>query len=586
MLFTSWGEAISTEDTNEFLQKIASCHLSDIPSDDTNRKYLANCLTSGDLRAVCDHGFDYGVTSTATAADLVQVQAFFKKREDLDFGIDREAVAFSKFMESNDKCRETNRLFRAWSQGRLQFPPRFERILHLAQRKIAGVLGEPPSFEDIKCRFGPGATTQIPKRMACAKVKLSQPLACSEDMVPVLKDALASLPHLVGGDSDFDDVLATVLIHTGELAFVRKNYKTDRIVDPPPWLNGIYQVGLGDYIAEKLRSVGIDTRDQTRNQRLAFLGSLTGALATLDLSSASDLEASALVYHLLGHDWYGLLDSLRVGTTTHKGKPIHLEMFSTMGNGYTFSLMTLILWGLVRAACDCNSDVVSVYGDDIICPSEKVGDVIYALETAGFIINHDKSYWVGPFRESCGADYLSGIDIRPCFIKKAMTGHDAFRLHNFYVRAGRFDIASIVREHISDDLAIYGPDGYGDGHLIGEWTSKPYKRDLGYGGFLFDTYTYKKREFKTALAGDRVLPAYSIYLAHPEEDEEGTVMQALLSQERKFRQALIQQDPDDPPPLFPYSGTGMRFTKKGTPVNYLPGVRGYQRISIYTLTDR
>jgi hypothetical protein len=56
---------------------------------------------------------------------------------------------------------------------------------------------------------------------------------------------------------------------------------------------------------------------------------------------------------------------------------------------------------------------VRVYGDDIIVPVEHVKHVIDSLETFGFKINVNKSFWTGKFRESCGGDYYSGHDVTP-----------------------------------------------------------------------------------------------------------------------------------------------------------------------------
>lgn len=578
MLFTSWDGAITTEETNEFLRALSHLHTSAALESCTARDDLQRFISGGNLFAVCDYDISVGPLTPNDAYHLVQVQAFFKKRDDLEMGIDTREAAFQTFMETESNCKKTNDLFRAWSQGRLQFPPRFEAILHRAQRQIANVLGECPTFEELKPRFGPGATTQLPKRMACVKLKLSQQLACSEDMVPVLTSALESLPHLLGDNPLEDCVSVPVELHTGKLNFVRKTFKTDRVVDPAPWLNGIYQIAVGDLIADRLRKFGIDIRDQTRNRELARVGSLTGALATLDLSNASENKATGLVEHLLSPDWFYLLNCLRVGTTTYEDRPLYLQKFATQGNGFTFPLETLIFWALACSVVDDPREV-SVYGDDIICPSDRADDVIYALEMAGLVVNKRKSFWSGPFRESCGGDYLSGIDIRPCFIKSNMTGHDAFRLHNFYVRRGQQSFADYVRKHIDDSIAIYGPDRYGDGHLLGDWNPRPYKRRQGFSGFLFDTFTYSKREFKRRCKGDAILPVYSIY-QRDDLDDDG--LERLQRGEAMFIAWLHSQDDDYN--FIPYDlGRGYRFTKDGTPVNYLPGRKGLKRISIYTL---
>lgn len=647
-IILSWDGALSTEASNEFLTELALRHLGEagyLPGHEDSPQqaigqYIAHCLASGDFHTLCHHDFDVSGLPPLPAYHLGQALAFFRKRVDLDLGVDREAVAYRKFMVSESQCGLTNRLFRLSAQGDFQFRPDVEAALNAARRKIAEVLGDAPTLDQLKLRFGPGATTQIQKRSACAKTKLSAPPACSEDLLPILERVLQEMPGytnpwedspesefddgapLEWGDwrpDDWDELLelarderaklehhtraARILdceVHDGVLGFVPKSAKTDRAIVVEPWLNSIVQLGVGDYIAKRLRRVGIDIRDQTRNQNLAREGSITGALATLDLSSASDTIAEGLVAELLPPEWYALLSLCRTSTVGYKGRVFRLEKFSSMGNGFTFPLETLIFWGLTRGACR-KHETVSVYGDDIICPTHRVEAVIRVLTDCGFTINIEKSFWEGSFRESCGADWISGIDVRPVFMTGPVTGHDAFRLHNYYVRSGQFDMASFVLQHIDESVQLIGPDGYGDGHLVTapgyelhwERSKKKNHFERGYGGTIFDTWVYEKRLLKRALPGDRILPTYSIYLrdetmdevtgfATSSSDDRMNMVRKTLLNDKTFLTWLRSQDPDQSPSFF--ESLGQRFTDKGTPVAFLPGVKGCKRISIYTFS--
>jgi len=388
-------------------------------------------------------------------------------------------------------------------------------------------------------------------------------------MIPVLSEALASLPHCLGFSEE--EGVSTVEIHRGKLQFVPKSSKTDRTIVVEPWLNSFYQLGYGSYIARCLKRVGVDLSDQTLNQRLAREGSLTGALATLDLSSASDTIAESLVWHLLPFDWAQRLAYLRTRSVELERKDggaevVDLVKFSTMGNGYTFALESLIFWALVSSACPLGS-TIAVFGDDIVCPTDHVAQVVRVLKAAGFTVNLSKSHWEGPYRESCGKDYVSGFDVRPCFIKDSLTGADLFRLHNYYVRTLQPDMAAFVLEYLDPMIRIYGPDNFGDGHLIGDWVPRLYKRDRGYGGYLFDTFTWSKRSIRHALPGDAVLPVYSVYLLPQEGVEDGW----LSLDSAGFRPREVYR--------------GLDFTKECVPVQNLPGTGGsFKRISIYTLS--
>nr|UJQ85025.1 MAG: hypothetical protein 3 [Leviviridae sp.] len=319
--------------------------------------------------------------------------------------------------------------------------------------------------------------------------------------------------------TSLEDVSVPVQIMDGRLTFVAKNALTHRAIVTEPPLNGVYQLALGDYIAKRLAKFGVDLSDQTRNQRLAKEGSLTGALATLDLSSASDTIAIEVVYHLLPVDWALALSVGRSSHILYKGERFNLEKFSSMGNGYTFALESLIFWALASSCSE--SGEVSVYGDDIIVPTTSVALLTEVLTACGFLLNARKSYSHGPFRESCGADWYRGFDIRPYYQKKLVAPADLFKLHNFYVRHGLEDRAMDVRKYIHPSLFLFGPDGFGDGHLLAlsEQELSSCKRRkvrhgrMGYSGYVFDTLKYTGlRDSRTEfLPGDYAFSLYTIY---------------------------------------------------------------------------
>jgi hypothetical protein len=279
----------------------------------------------------------------------------------------------------------------------------------------------------------------------------------------------------------------------------------------------MYQLAIGEVLARRMLRWGLDIRDQTRNQRLAREGSITGLLATGDLKSASDLNALELVRFLVDEDWFSLLSSFRDTRVILGPKQTHvLEKFSTMGNGYTFPLETIIFYALVWAS-SLDRRTISVYGDDIICASSDWPAVAQTLNDVGHVPNLKKSYATGPFRESCGKDYVSGIDVRPYHQKELVSNQTLFVLHNFYVRNYDDEAAALVLTHIHPACRIYGPDGYGDGHLLGDWTGKRIKRDMGYCGRTFETFSKVSKRSKKVLPGDWVATLYSIYCGEERE---------------------------------------------------------------------
>lgn len=329
-----WDEEMSTGETNGLLQLLSTTLLSRISSRSAGlRDTIATCINSGDYGSLCGLELDYSQLSAADAIALRQVLAFYTKRVDLDVGVDRRQVAWKKFLEAEGLCLQTNTLFRGVAEATFCWSSRVERVLHIARQKIAHILGPVPPLSDLKFRFGPGATVNVKKRDASPRTKLSAPLQCSEDLLPGVAELLAEMPwltmentvgqlleELMGFPEDAEPSTVNLDIVPGRLCFVPKNAKTDRAIVNEPGLNVMYQLGIGRYITQRLKRFGVDIHDQSYNQRLAREGSLTGALATLDLSSASDTIAYGLVLDLLPIDWFVLLDNGRSSVIEAEGQ--------------------------------------------------------------------------------------------------------------------------------------------------------------------------------------------------------------------------------------------------------------------------
>jgi hypothetical protein len=287
--------------------------------------------------------------------------------------------------------------------------------------------------------------------------------------------------------------------------FVPKNAKTHRVIAKEPHVNSYLQKGLGGLIRKRLRDVaGVDLNDQTRNQRLARHGSLTGELATIDLSGASDTISSELVKFLIPDRWFKLLDATRSKQGLFEGSWIHYEKFSSMGNAYTFELESLIFWALCKATLHVlgQGQTLSVYGDDLIVPSSTFGLVVTVLEYAGFSTNDKKSFSSGPFRESCGQDYFQGVGVRPIFQKEEISNVEslyrsanslrryAHRRNNNYGCDSRFAKAwKQIVSYVPKPARIFIPDGFGDVGIIGSWDEaapiRPRGKTQGWEGWFF-----------------------------------------------------------------------------------------------------
>lgn len=350
---------------------------------------------------------------------------FLKKFKGFTFGNPREE-AKKKFLLYEDRCRESNRNIRAYREGH-KCDHLLQAVMLTAQRKISQVLGRFDFDELLRVsRWGPGSTSSCKGSQVSSAMKFaSRPDVTSE----FLYKARLSLPLLPSwsallADQEYGFIGNPMMpvVKGNRITFVPKTAKTDRTIAVEPHVNVFFQNGLGRMIRRRLKTrAQIDLDDQTLNQRLARQGSIDDGLATLDLEGASDTICRELVRDLLPEDWFSWLDSARSHWGTLDGEVIHYQKFSSMGNGATFDLESLIFWALSSAVVELtgyNSFWVNVFGDDIVVPSGAADEVIRILELVGFLVNRQKSFTQGPFRESCGLDYYLGFNVRSVYLKE------------------------------------------------------------------------------------------------------------------------------------------------------------------------
>jgi hypothetical protein len=213
---------------------------------------------------------------------------------------------------------------------------------------------------------------------------------------------------------------------------VPKTLKTPRIIAREPTCMMYAQQALLGLLTENVDSDDLLSRfvnfnDQTFNQRMAKEGSINGALATLDLSEASDRVSNLHVKALLDHfpSFAGAVDACRSMKADVPGRgTVVLSKFASMGSALCFPFemvvfLTVIFCGiekalkrqLTRKDIKSFAGQVRIYGDDIIVPVDFVIPVVNELEAFGLKVNKTKSFWVGKFRESCGKEYYDGSDV-------------------------------------------------------------------------------------------------------------------------------------------------------------------------------
>lgn len=334
---------------------------------------------------------------------------------------DRVDAAIGKWLGTETRNRKTN-IRLVDSSDSFIGGRSVDYILRRAARTIRRLLGSEVPRDVLRGGFSGGASTSTRRSPGAVARKFAGRLDVTQEAWDVVWPFLYRETELW---QRLNPKLLKPRFVRGNVMFtVPKNDRIERVACKEPDLNLFMQKAAGDFIRRRLRLVGINLNDQSINRRLAREGSVDGKLATLDLSSASDSVTTQLVCRLLPVDWFVFLEALRCRETRMPDGSWHEnEMFSSMGNGFTFELESLIFYSLTKAVDDLNGKPgrVSVYGDDIIVPTRSAGWLTHVLNFCGFQVNKEKSFVRGKFRESCGGHYLSGVDVTPFYIRRPIT---------------------------------------------------------------------------------------------------------------------------------------------------------------------
>ena len=206
---------------------------------------------------------------------------------------------------------------------------------------------------------------------------------------------------------------------------VRKNNEKDRPIDLQPLCNMLVQRRVGNGLRDLLKDQGVDLDNLAAKHRRLIKNR---SLATIDLKNASDSIHLDLVRFLFPKHVFDLINRSRTYFTEGlDGHYYVTRKVSSMGNGFTFELMTVIL----RALGLQFSDNFSVFGDDIIIPDDFAEPLIEDLVKVGFLVNNDKSFIRSPFRESCGGNYHDDFGyIESYDFEYPETIHDCVVLNN------------------------------------------------------------------------------------------------------------------------------------------------------------
>lgn len=427
--------------------------------------------SAGDISALLDadlgvNGWDGSVEPTAvdSAKDFAMKalrRSLFKKFHNLESDDERNSLAWSKFMEMNERCASyvnyqsqlTTELEKVAMNEAVSFIYRFchpDEMPLLTLKTIEQGFG-----------FGPGANIGAKTGDPYGKLAISRLTYTDPALLKLYEYAIAGCPTMVEQELCRSSQYATAMVQGSRISFVPKDSRITRTICTEPILNMFFQKGIANVLEGRLRQVvGIDLRNQPdRNRRLCRLGSVTGAIGTIDLTSASDSLSMQLVRQVFPDHMVRWLERTRCKQTLHNGIWHELHMVSSMGNAFTFPLQTIFFTALVVGAyralnikvryngriTSFGSDVAhckvrrlestadgnfAVFGDDILVLREAYDLVTRLLEVTGFLVNHEKSFNNGDFRESCGHDYFKGHNVRGVYIRKLLDDLDYYSAFN------------------------------------------------------------------------------------------------------------------------------------------------------------
>lgn len=377
-------------------------------------------------------------------------------------------------LENNQEVLENARFF-------------VERYLWGANKKLAKIAGidvVPQTTLDLPLifnfwRYGPGSSNGIKGTHFCQKI--DQPFTTTERAAPFVRLLSRTIPHY---NPKFGKCNVEVVDAT-KLTSVPKNNTVSRLIGIEPSGNMALQLSFASIVEEALSLAGFNIRIQQDsglehlspvrkavaekstsalrrfalgqsqvcdfpqsewNKNMARQGSISGDFSTIDLSSASDHISVQLIKAIWPSDCFHFMDTVRA---THfdcgkfDGGIVRSNIFSTMGNGFTFPVMTMTFLALyygflcsmkMTTRVGVDPKMFCVFGDDMVVPTHYFEGFCVLLEELGLVINKDKSFSSGFFRESCGGDFYAGKDITPFYIKSLDTEADIYTAINQVVR--------------------------------------------------------------------------------------------------------------------------------------------------------
>lgn len=350
-----------------------------------------------------------------------------------------------------DQFEETDRAVSAEAKFSLS-----ETTIAKAQKLLAELFCN-FDYRRIVPKHGPGAVSQKEKRSQ--KYAWTKIPPRTYNVFPLDEYYYASAGHVV---DRLEELLALPEGETSaRVLLVPKDSRGPRIISCEPkefqWLQqGLMKAIVELVEAHPLTRGSVNFTDQQPNRLAALAASRDGGHVTIDLKEASDRVSVALVELLFPEHVKTCLFATRsLSTVLPNGKTIVLNKFAPMGSALCFPVMALTIWAVLSAGGCAEYGNILVYGDDVIVHKAHALNAMSLLESVNLAVNKDKSCIDGLFRESCGMDAYSGIDVTPVRFRTVWSSHRAAGAYSSWIAyanqlfvRGFHQLASYIAEEL------------------------------------------------------------------------------------------------------------------------------------------
>jgi len=346
---------------------------------------------------------------------------------------------------SEERTRNAGRKFAELDDSleRAEIPIQLDTIFNYVSRvvwsDIVGSCSYERFYSDIIPRHGPGTTAEGVRGNA-KYVFPSWPQRL-ERCFPFTEFGISSILNSDANErvSQVQDFLPRDETPV-KVCFVPKTASKPRVIAIEPVAMQYMQQAIADWIRPRIEmhcryTAGhVNFRDQTVNSKFARSASRDGVYATLDMSDASDRVSCKRVWSMLQSvpDFRRCVFATRSTRASIPGGLVRpLRKFASMGSAMCFPIEAMAFYIAIISSRIAHSGrrptpreiylasrEIYVYGDDLIVPANETPSIISTLESFGFKVNTDKSFWTGKFRESCGSDYYDGEDVTPVYLRR------------------------------------------------------------------------------------------------------------------------------------------------------------------------